>query len=261
MKRQWILAGIMLATLGSMPLSAQVARPSDKTVVGHIESVQQAVKQFERSLDSKLKQGTIRGPTTEVNVENYLEDFNTDLDRLRKRFKSDYSASAELGTVLEKAGGIQRFVESQPASFKGRSEWDAAAAALKDLSESYGTTFPLPEGASPRRINDAEISQAADAVMKNAQSYRKSLKTAYTKEESAARTTAEKSVDALSGAAKALKSRIQSGKPASGEAAVLAEKLTAVKAAVADRALPESAASAWKGIEAAAAKVAQAFTG
>lgn len=262
MKTNWMLAGIALAVLGSLPAAAQIAaRPSDKTVVGYIDGVQKSVKQFERSLDSKLKRGTIRGTSTEVNVENYLKDFSIDIDRLRKRFKSNYSASAELATVLEKAEGIRRYVESQPATFKGRSEWDVVAAALNDLSGAYGTAFPLAEGASPRRINDAEISQAADQIVKNASSYRKALKGAFTKEESAARASAEKGSDAVSNAAKALKSRIKSGKPASGEAAALAEALAAAEATVAGRTLPENATAAWAGVTGAAAKIAQGFGG
>lgn len=262
MKTGTVLAGIVLAALAALPAAAQIAaRPSDKAVVGHIDSVQKSARQFERSLDSKLKRGTIRGESTEVNVENYLEDFGTDLDRLRKRFKSSYSASAELATVLERADGIRRYVESQPATFKGRSEWDVAAAALNDLSAAYGTTFPLAEGTSPRRMNDAEISQAADQVVKNASSYRKALKGAYTKEESAERTSAEKSTDAVTNAAKALKSRLGSGKPASGEAAALAEALTAAEAAVAGRTLPEAATTAWAAVTSAAAKIAQGFGG
>lgn len=262
MKTKWMLAGIALAILGALPAAAQIAaRPSDKTVVGHIDAVQKSIKQFERSLDSDLKRGTIRGASTEVNVENYLKDFSIDIDRLRKRFKSNYSASAELATVLEKADSIRRYVESQPATFKGRSEWDVAAAALNDLSGAYGTTFPLAEGTSPRRINDAEISQAADQVVKNASSYRKTLKGAFTKEESAARASAEKGADAVTNAAKALKSRIGSGKPASGEAAALGETLTAAEATVAGRTLPEGATTAWTAVKSAAAKIAQGFGG
>lgn len=245
--------------MSAQPATAQVARPSDKAVSSSIESVQKSVKAFEKSLDSKLKNGTIRGATTEVNVKNYLDDFNTDLERLRQRFKPKYSASAELQGVLRKANGIDRFVKSQPASMKGRSEWDVTSAELNKLAGAYDATFPLPDDAAVRRINDAEIVEATDAVTKGASSYRSALKGAFTKEESAALTTAQKSVDALTTAAKNLKSRINSGKPASGEAVVLSEKLAAAQATVAGRTLPEPATAAWKGIAAAVDKVNQAF--
>jgi hypothetical protein len=117
----------------------------------------------------------------------------------------------------------------------------------------------LPEGTAVRRINDAEIVQATDAITKQASAYRKALKGAFRKEESAALQTAQKSADALSSAAKNLKSRIKSGKPATGEAAVVTEKLAAAEAAVAGRTLPESATTAWKGVKGAAGKIDQAF--
>jgi hypothetical protein len=217
------------------------------------------VKQFERNLDSKVANGTIRGATTEVNVKNYMKDFNEDLDRLRERFKSDYSASAEAATVLTKAGGIQKFIDSQPASLKGRSEWDVAAASLKELAAAYGTTFPVPAETPPRRINDEEITQAADTMTKHAQNYKKQLKGAFTKEESEQLAAAQKSADELAAAAKNLKSRVKSGKPASGEAGVVAEKYAAAQAAVAGRSLSEQAQGEWKNVSSAAGKIEQAF--
>lgn len=259
MKLSLVFSCIAVAALTSHPATAQVARPSDKAVTGLIEGVQKSVKAFEKSLDSDLRKGTIRGATTEVNVQNYLNDFDTEIDRLRDRFKPKYSASAEVQGVLRTANGIERFVKSQPPSFKGRSEWDVAAASLNQLAGAYAATFPLPDNAAVRRINDAEITEAADAVTKQGQSYRKALKDAFTKEESAALETAQKSVDALSTAAKNLKSRIKSGKPASGEAGVVAEKFAAVQAAVAGRTLPEPATAALKGITSAVAKIDQAF--
>jgi hypothetical protein len=188
-----------------------------------------------------------------------MKDFDTDLDRLAERFKKSYSASAEVVAVMQKGEGVQRFIDSQSASLKGRSEWDVAAASLKELAGAYGTTFPVPADAPPRRINDEEIMQAADAMTKSAQNYKKQLKGGFTKEESAQLAAAQKSADELSTAAKNLKSRVSSGKAASGEAGVVAEKYAAVQAATAGRSLPEAAQGEWKSVSSAAGKIEQAF--
>jgi hypothetical protein len=254
-----LLAALLLALFAVAPVHAQVARPSDKAVVDLIKKTQSSVKQFEKNLDSKVAKGTIRGATTEVNVANYMEDFNEDLDRLGERFKPSYSASAEVVTVMQKGAGIQRFIDSQPSSLKGRSEWDVVAASLRELAAAYGTTFPVPADAPPRRINDEEITQAADAMTKHAQNYKKQLKGGFTKEESAQLAAAQKSADELATAAKNLKSRVKSGKPASGEAGVVAEKYAAAQAAVAGRSLPEQAQGEWKNVSSAAGKIEQAF--
>ncbi len=259
MKLSLVISCIALVALGSQAAVAQTARAGDKAVSGFMENVQKGVSQFERSLDSKVKNGTIRGATTEVNVENYLKDFDTSIDRMRDRFEPSYSASSEVQAVLKSANGIDRFMKSQSAALKGRSEWDVAAASLNQLATAYGASFPTPDDAAVRRINDGEIVAATDVVTKQAQAYRKALKGAFTNEESAALGTAQKSADALSTAAKNLKSRIKSGKPASGEAGVVGETFAAAQAAVTGRSLPEPAAAAWKSIEAAVGTIDQAF--
>jgi hypothetical protein len=255
-----------VATIGALLLfacadaaTAQSARPSDDGVISLIETVQKDIKEFERKLDRDVRKGKVRGPTAEVDVDTYLGDFDENLERLRDRFKKDYSASAEALTVLNQAGGIQRFIDSQSPTLKGRSEWDVAKASLNRLAEAYNTTFPPPPNASARRINDAELQQATDAIVKHAQTFRKSLKDAYTSEEKAALVTAQDSVDAVGDAAKQLKSRIGSDKPATGEAANLAQKVGAVETGVAGRKLSASATEAWNELSKAMNKIKQAF--
>ena len=252
------ISALLLFTVPDV-VPAQSARPSDDGVVSLIETVQKDIKQFEKKLDSDVRKGKVRGPTAEVDVDNYLKDFDTSLERLRDRFKKDYSASAEALAVLNQAGGIQRFIDSQPPTLKGRSEWDVAKASLNQLAWAYNTMFPPPPNASARRINDTELGQAADAVAKHAQTFRKGLKDAYTSEEKAALQKVQDSVDAVSDAAKQLKSRISSEKPASGEAAALAKTVAAVETAVAGRNLSESATTAWGELSKSMNKINQAF--
>lgn len=161
--------------------------------------------------------------------------------------------------MLRKANGIEKFVKSQPASFQGRSEWDAAAAALNSLAAAYGTSFPMPVNAAVRRVNDAEIEDAANSVVKNVKHSRKALKRAFTKEEAAERDRAEDQLEKLAEAAKALKSRIEDGRPSSGEAAVLEERFAAAKSTLSGRTLPDTGAEAWHSIAAAMERIDAAF--
>lgn len=259
MKASVLAACAAFALFALQPASAQVARPSDKAVVKLIEKAEESVEDFRKKLDPDIRKGTIRGPSAEVDVEKYFKDLEVDFERLRKRFKPDYSASAEALAVLDKTNGIDRFMKSQSAALKGRSEWDVAAVALNDLAAAYGTTFPAEGEPVARRVNDREIAQASADLAKHAQSFKKGLKAGFTKEEGAALKTAESDVDALADAAKNLKSRIGSGKPASGEAGVVLERHAAVSKAVAGRTLAESANTAWSGIEKAVDTIERAF--
>lgn len=252
------LSTLMLFSL-STAVPAQTARPTDDGVVSMIEAVQKDVKEFERKLDKDVRKGKVRGPTAEVDVDSYLEDFNDNIEKLGDRFKKDYSASAEVLTVLNQANGIQKFIDSQPPTLKGRSEWDVAKASLNQLAQAYGTTFPPPANASARRINDAELEQAAEIVAKQAETFRKGVKDAYSKEEKGALETVQADADAVSDAARKLASKIDDEKPATGEAANLVRSVAAVEKDVAGRTLPATATAAWTEISKAMNKINQSF--
>ena len=253
------------ALLGCLPLlasaiaTAQVARPSDREVEKLIAQTSENAEQFERALDRDLKRSTLRGPNGEVNVENFLKDFKTNLERLDERFTGKYAASSELLVVTRGAESIDKYMASQPPSLKGRSEWDVFKSSLNSLTAAYGTTFPVTEGNPPRRMNDLEIQEAADKAVKSAGDLKKSLSTVYGKEDKEGIKAAGVQIDAVTKAAKGLKARVDSSKPASGEAAVFAESVKQVRTTIGDRPLPANAKTASDGLTASLGKVEQAF--
>lgn len=256
-----ILGVIALTALGSviaLPAVAQTARPGDKAVEGMIEQVEKASSTFQRALDKDIKKATVRGAQGEVDMKAFLEDFTTSIERLKDRFDSKYAASAEVNALMSYADGMEKFIQSQPPTLKGRSEWDEFKASLNSLAGAYGTTFPAAPH-PPRRMNDLEIQQAADAAGKNGDNLKRELKTVFGKEDKAGIEAAEGSIEAMHKAAKALKSRVDDGKPASGEAAAFVEAVRKVDASVAGKTLPAKAKTASDGIAAAVAKVEQAF--
>lgn len=256
-----ILGVIALTALGSviaLPAVAQTARPGDKAVEGMIEQVEKASSTFQRALDKDIKKATVRGAQGEVDMKAFLEDFTTSIERLKDRFDSKYAASAEVNALMSYADGMEKFIQSQPPTLKGRSEWDEFKASLNSLAGAYGTTFPAAPH-PPRRMNDLEIQQAADAAGKNGDNLKRELKAVFGKEDKAGIEAAEGSIEAMHKAAKALKSRVDDGKPASGEAAAFVEAVRKVDASVAGKTLPAKAKTASDGIAAAVAKVEQAF--
>lgn len=254
-----VAAGATLAALFSVAALAQSARPSDKQVEQLIGELQKSAQTFERALDSNLKKATVRGPGGEVAVEMFLKDFKTDMQRMDERFDAKYAASAELLAVLRRAGGLDTFIDGQPASLKGRSEWDSYSATLNELATAYGSSFPMKADNPPRRMNDLEIEQASDAAVKNGQALRKSLSSVYGKENKDAIKAAQTEIDAMTKAAKGLKARVDDDKPASGEAVVFVEAVEKVQTALGERALTGDAKTAADGITASVSKVKQAF--
>src|SRR4029450_905766 len=133
-----IVQSVVLVIAAVVGLAAQGGeRLSDKDVVKIFEAVDHGRDRFEEQLDGKGKRSIVRGPRGEVNVEQYLEDLQKNVENLRKRFTARYAASNEAATVLKQASDIDRAIKAQPKELKGGSEWDRLAIDLSRLAEAY----------------------------------------------------------------------------------------------------------------------------
>jgi hypothetical protein len=223
------LMWVSVASAQAQMTSIASERLSDKEVKTIIEDLDQARDRFADQLDSKVKSSVIRSPNGEVSVEKYLDDLQDNVKHLKDRFNRDYSASKEAETVLKQGSEIQTHLASQGTGtpMKGSSEWDHTALEMKRLAVAYGTTFPVPPGATVRRINDAEAASTADSLAKLGDELKKSINDDTTLPKPA-RDSAKSDADAFVKAAKAVKSKVEDSKPATAETKqllTLADKL------------------------------------
>jgi hypothetical protein len=147
-------------------------------------------------------------------------------------------------------------MQGAPSAMKGRSEWDRQTTNLKALAQSYGTAFPLPDGATPHRVNDKETAAHASAIATSADRFKSDLdkdKILPKPEKDAAK----KDVEMLIKQADAVKSRTSDGKPATGEVRQLAEQVAKVQTFV--DAHPSAAVTNWQSVQTSFAKLQQAF--
>jgi hypothetical protein len=247
--------------LALWPLAA-TAQPAptrlpDKDVKALIEQVNDLRDKFEGNLDNDVKKSKLRGASGETDVSAFLDDFQDNVNKLKDRFTDDYSASTEAATVLKQANAIDTFMRNSPGVTKGRSEWERLAASLKSLAQVYASTFPLPEGAAVRRMNDKETATAANDLAEAANR----LKSDYDKTSTLAkpdRDAAKKDADALKKAAQTVKSRTEDGKPATAEFRQLVDLTAKVRTFIEGHQIP-TAATDWHVIDSALGKLKQAF--
>jgi hypothetical protein len=257
--RMLIVTGLL--AIGVTPTAA-ADRPNDKDVKDLMVRVDEERDRFEDQLDGKLKHSIIRGPGGEVNVGQFLDDLQANVDKMKDRFTSEYAASAEVTTVLRQGTDIQRYMSTLPPNFDGASEWNKLASSLVELAGVYGTTLPLSEGHQARRLNDTEVKKAAEALAKSADSFKKELDASLKKDKTVDKATREAAVKEAAGLkddARKLGSLVGDGRPASGEAQALLQRAGTVKAAMSGRTLSPAAQSAWGTFESGLGKVAQAF--
>jgi hypothetical protein len=252
---------ILLASalsLWSMPVLAQAGgeRLSDSDVKTLIDRVDEGRDKFEGNLDGQFKGSTVRGPSGEVKVAGALQDYQDNTQKLMDRFTADYAASAEVATVLKQSTAIDTFMQGSPSAMKGRSEWDSQTANLKHLADAYGTSFPFPDGATVRRMNDKETAASAAAIATAADRFKSDLdkdKTLAKPEKDAAK----KDLEVLIKQADAVKSRTSDGKPATGEVRQLVEQMAKLQTFVGAHPIPTM--TNWQAVQTSLGKLQQAF--
>jgi hypothetical protein len=249
-----IAAALMLAASAAAAQTGE--RLSDKEVKAILEEVDTGRDKFEGNLDGGFKGSTIRGPNGETKVAAALQDYQDSTQKLKQRFTTEYSASAEVTTVLKQSTQIDAFMKGPSSPTKGRNEWDRQTAILRRLAEAYGTKFPLPDGATARRINDKEAADAAGAVATQAEEIKRAADADKTLPKPA-KEALKTEMEAVVKQAKALQSRLKDGKPASGDARALKEKIAALTAE--GRQLPTTVLTGVGALRAPLSKLDQAF--
>jgi len=254
---------LVLALVGALvapwTLRAQTAeRLSDKDVKALFEEVEHRRDRFEDALDGGFKNSIVRGPRGEANVKKYLDDFQREVGQAKDRFKPDYAASTEVRAALTRGAEIDGFVRSQPSQFKGASEWDRLAVELRRLAGVYGASFPLAQDAAVRRINDKEAAATAEQLAAQAGLFKKAVGNdkALT---AAERDSLKRSADDLGKAAKSVKSRASSGKPATGEARQVFDLVSSIERSPAAQKFSPATLSSWGVMRSNLSKLEQAF--
>jgi hypothetical protein len=256
-RAQVVLLVSALASWSVPGLARAQERLSDKDVKTLVDQVDEGRDKFEGNLDGSFKGSTVKGPNGDVKVAAALQDYQDNTKKLKDRFTPAYSAGAEVATVLKQSTAINTFMEGSPISMKGRSEWDRQVGIVKRLAAAYGTTFPLPDGATARRMNDKDAAGAADAVATAAGRFKNDLGKASTLPKPD-REAAKKDVDALIKLANSVKSRAADGKPATSEVRQLVDQAARVQTFVDAHPIPEAATS-WQTVQSSLGTLKQAY--
>ncbi len=218
--RRFSLCCLAAALLALPAAGAAQERLTDKQVKQLLEDLDNTRDRFEDQLDGSLKRATLRGPGGEVTVETYLQDLQDNVKKLKDRFGSDSTASTEAQTVLRQASAIQGFLQTRPG-VKGTEEWQRMGSVLTRLAPAFGTTFPMPEGATVRRYNDAEVAATAEAVSKGADEFYKAASQDKTLSK-AEKQALKADTDAMKKAGKSLQDLAKSGRPSAATVQALA---------------------------------------
>jgi hypothetical protein len=164
-----------------------------------------------------------------------------------------------VATVLKQAANIEKFMKDNPSVTKGRSEWEHHVTDLKRLAGVYATTFPVPEGAGVRRMNDKEVAGLINDIATAADH----IKSVYDDMPVASLPKADKEagkkdLELLEKRAETAKSRIEDHKPATAEVRQVVAQVAVVQKFIGAHPDPKVATN-WETAHTALGKLQQAF--
>jgi hypothetical protein len=257
-------AGAILLAAGALSLAAAPARAqgatermTDRDVKTLIEQVDEGRDKFEGNLEGQFKSSTVRGSSGEIKVSNALQDYQDSTKKLKDRFKEDYSAGAEVATVLKQGSRVHAFMQGQSSVMKGRKEWDSEAASLTHLATAYGTTFPTPPDATARRMNDKELAGVAATMASAAENVRDEIDASKTLPQPE-KDAAKQNVEALIKQAKLVRDHTGEGKPSTTEVRQLAEHVSHCQQFVNAHPTPTSSMN-WRTVQTSLLTLQQAY--
>lgn len=254
---------LVLATSLLLNVPAVAAERMNDKDLGHlVDRIASEEDTFRDRLDPQLKRSIYRSPTGEVNVERFLKDFSDAAERVKDRYKKDYSASIEVADLLRQASQIDAFLRRDHAATRGESEWIQFSEALRQLASQYGSEFPLPPGATVRRITDREVVAAAEGMSRDTERLKKALEGGLKRDKSidtTVRTGVLREVALLKKDAETLRSSVRDGKPSAAQAAQLLARVAKVDDFIANTPAAAPAGPPMDVLGAKATLLAQAF--
>ena len=210
-----VLALVILVS--SVAVSAD--RMTDRNLGALVNRIDEQRGQYEDALEGKLKSNVLRTAKGEVDVSQFLDDFEVNVDRLKERMGRDYAASAEVGVVLQQASIIDAFFRKQTPGTGGESEWNRLSGEFKTLAAAYNATFPLIEGGAVRRMSRREVVELADQTASGADAFKNALDNDLKKDPvlTKEREPIVREADELKKDAEAIKSRVDDDQPSTAE--------------------------------------------
>jgi hypothetical protein len=186
MRRWWLLlAALVLSGVWAGTIRAQVYgqpyRLTDKEVKQLLNRIGKQSSQFRKELRSALNKSRLNGSAREDNINEFVKQFDREVDRLRDNFNHRRSAGPDVETVLQRALRVGRFMQRYPLTAKAQNSWTLLRNTLDDLARAYNVAWEWDRRYSPDvgpqvyRLSDREVEQLIHQMEEQSGRFRKSL--------------------------------------------------------------------------------------
>jgi YMGG-like Gly-zipper len=133
--------GVLLVGITAMA-QQRGYRGTNQSIRNLINRIQSTTDTFRTSLDTALDQSRIDGTNAEDNINMFVRDFDSAVDRLQERFNNRQSTASDAQEVLNRAALIDRFVNRRRLDARVQQDWANVRLQLNQLASVYNVTWP-----------------------------------------------------------------------------------------------------------------------
>jgi hypothetical protein len=116
-------------------------RATDRQVENTLRALESDSDLFSRELEVALDRSSWNGTQTEDEIKNYVVDFEAATDRLKERFESRSSVSADVTEVFSRAANIDNFLRQYRFNSTVTNYWNRVRTNLNTLGRYYSVSY------------------------------------------------------------------------------------------------------------------------
>jgi hypothetical protein len=140
---QYILMTALIVALAGVSMTAQAQRPyrNDRAVRQILNRIDNRTNQFRSSLDAALDRSRLDGTRREDNINQFVQDFDSAIARLRDRFNSRTETTADVQDVLNIATRIDNFMRRNRLNADTQNRWLGVRSDVSQLATAYNINW------------------------------------------------------------------------------------------------------------------------
>jgi hypothetical protein len=140
---QYMLITALILAVAGVSMTAQAQRPyrNDRAVRQILNRIDNRTTQFRSSLDAALDRSRLDGTRREDNINQFVQDFDQSIARLRERFNNRSETTADVQEVLNAATRIDNFMRRNRLNADVQNNWIAVRSDVGQLATAYNINW------------------------------------------------------------------------------------------------------------------------
>ena len=151
-----VTAMALLSIVSSEVVAQRPYRGSDQQLGTLLTRIENRADLFRNSVDRALDRSTINNTNRETEINRYIGDFQAATNRLRERFTSRNSVSADVQEVLNRGRAIDNFMQANRLDTASERNWQNLRADLDTLAGYYNVSWNWNSGGSNNEPYDRD---------------------------------------------------------------------------------------------------------